>query len=86
MSKPSWTRPSRASTLTDAGAAQQIHHPLLEDTGPDAGQHVLGAAVFDDDRVDARAMEELPEQEAGRAGPHDGNLDARGRQRRPSSL
>ena len=72
--------------IPHTGAAQQVHHPLFEDARAHAGQHVAGAAAFDDDRVDAGAMEKLPEQEAGRAGPHDGNLDARGLQRPPSSL
>ena len=79
-------QPFARQAVAHAGTAQQVHHALLEHAGPDAAQHVVGAPVLDDERVNARSMQQLTEQEAGRAGPDDGDLNPRGRQRRPNSL
>jgi hypothetical protein len=38
--------------IADAERQQQIDRPLFEDTGPHAIDHVVAAAVLDDDRID----------------------------------
>ena len=79
-------QPFTRQAVSHTGTAQQVHHALLQHAGPDPAQHVVGAAVLDHERVNARSMQQLPEQEAGRAGPDDRDLNPRGRQRRPNSL
>ncbi len=46
---------------TDAGVIEHLDRPLLEHPGANAAEHVLAAAAFDDDRVDAGEMQQLPE-------------------------
>jgi hypothetical protein len=42
---------------------EQIHRHLLQHAGADAAQHIVGAALLDDDVVDARLVEQLPQQQ-----------------------
>ena len=58
---------------------QQVHADLLQHPGADAAEHVVGAALLDDDGVNARLVEQLTEQQAGGAGTNDGNLGAHGK-------
>ncbi len=66
-------------TGTHAGFLQQVHGDLFEHAGTDAAEHVVGTALFDDDGVDAGCVQQLAEQQAGRAGADDGNLGTHGR-------
>src|SRR5262245_13651161 len=50
--------------LADAGVDQEIARPLLDQAGADAALDIITAAVLDDDRVDALAMEEMREHQA----------------------
>ncbi len=60
----------------DAGFFQQIHGALLEDTGAHAFLHVLAAAIFEDDRLDAVKVQQMRENQAGGPGSDDANLRA----------
>ena len=51
---------------------------LLEDAGADPAEHVLGRALLEDDVVDAGALQQLSEQQAGGARADDGDLRAHG--------
>ena len=64
----------------DAGLVEQIHRALLDDAGADAAEHIVAGLPLQDDVVDAGAVQQLPEQQAGRAGADDGDLGAHGRQ------
>jgi hypothetical protein len=44
---------------TDAGFVEQVDRHLLQHAGADAAQHVVGAALLDDDVVDAGAVQQL---------------------------
>ena len=58
------------------GLAQQIDRRLLEDAGAHALDHVLLAADLDGDRLDAGALQQVAEQQPGRAGADDPDGDA----------
>ena len=60
--------------LADAGLVQEIDHALFEHAGTDARQHIVGAAPFEDDVVDAGARQELPEQQSRGPRTDDGDL------------
>ena len=51
---------------------------MSADAGRDAALVGLAAARLAHDAVDARAMEELREEQAGRAGADDGDLGSQG--------
>ena len=68
-------------SLADPHRVQQIDGALLEHAGPDAVHHILAIAVFDDHRVDAVEMKQVPEHQAGRTGTDDSNLSREARQR-----
>ena len=80
--------PDRLETLVDealpvhpcaaAGRAQEIRRALLEDAGPDARQHVVPRAPFEDDAFDAGPVQEKREQKPGRPASHDHDLRALG--------
>ena len=57
-----------------AGLAQQVDHTLFEHAGADAAEHVVGTLAFEDDVVDAGVVQQLAEQQAGRASADDGDL------------
>jgi len=63
---------------THAGFFQQVHGDLFEHAGADAAEHVVGTALLDDDGVEAGGVQQLAEQQAGRAGADDGNLGTHG--------
>ena len=53
---------------------QQIDGALLEHARPHPIDHVLAAAVLDDDRIDAVQMQQLAEQQPGRTRADDADL------------
>ena len=57
-----------------AGLGQQVHGDLLQHAGADAAQHVVGAALLDDDVVDAVLVQQRAEQQPRGAGADDGDL------------
>jgi hypothetical protein len=57
--------------IADADLAQKVHCVLFEDARADALDDMLLAADFDDDRVDAGQVQQVAEQEPGRAGADD---------------
>ena len=59
---------------THASLVQQVHADLLQNPRADAAEHVVGAALLNDDGVDARSVEQLTEQQTGGAFTNDGNL------------
>ena len=60
--------------LAHAGLAQHLDRALLQHAGADPRLHVLAAARLQDDRVDPVAVQQLPEQQPGRAGADDRHL------------
>ena len=62
----------------DADLAHQVHRSLLEHARAHALDHVLPAAVLEDDGVDALEMQQLPEHQSGGAGADDAHLGAGG--------
>ena len=62
----------------DADLAHQIDRALLEHARAYPFDDVLPAAVFEDDRVDALEMQQLPEHQSGRASADDADLGAGG--------
>ena len=58
----------------DTHRDQQVHRPLFEDTRPDAIDHIVAAAVFDDDRVDAVEVQQLREEQPCGTSTDDSNL------------
>ena len=53
---------------------EQVDRDLLEHAGADAAEHVVGAALLEDDVVDAGLGQQGAEQQAGRAGADDRDL------------
>src|SRR5689334_19784042 len=49
---------------SDAGALEYLDTTLFKDASADTPEHVLGAAVLHDDRLDALAMKQLAQQQA----------------------
>ena len=64
--------------IADTDLPHQIDRALLEHARAHAFDHVLPAAVLDDDGVDALEMKELPEHQAGGTSADDAHLRARG--------
>jgi transcriptional regulator GlxA family with amidase domain len=50
--------------LAQAGRAQQFHRGVVENAGPDAGEHMLFGASLDDDRLDTTSGQQMPQQHA----------------------
>ena len=71
---PPWTIPSLSMPLADAGVAQEVDRPLLQDARADPPLDVVAAAALQDDRLDALAGEKLGERQAGGAGADDADL------------
>ena len=64
----------RVKTIRDPGLGQQIDQALFENARPDAAEHVLPAAPFDDDTVDVVKLQELRQQEPRRSAADNGYL------------
>jgi hypothetical protein len=60
---------------SDPCLAQKVDGTLLKDAGTDTPEHVLGAFVLDDQRIDAGEMEQLSQQKTRRPGTYDCNLN-----------
>ena len=58
----------------DAGLVQQIHRDLFDDAGAHAAKHMVGGLPLQDDVLDAAFVEELTQQQPGRAGTDDDDL------------
>ena len=66
----------RMHARADAGLVEQIHCDLFDDAGADPAKDVVGGLPLKDDVINAVLMEQLTEQESGRAGSDDGDLRA----------
>ena len=73
---PLCEHPLALHALADAGLDQEIARPLLDQAGADAALDVVAAAVLDDDRLDAGAMQKMREHQPGRPGADDPDLGA----------
>ena len=62
--------------LAHARLVQQIHGHLLQHPGADAAQHIVRALALDQHRINARAVQQLAQQQTGRACAHDSDLGA----------
>ncbi len=71
-------QPLGMHALADAGLVQEVGHALLDDACPDAAQHIIAAALLQDDVVDALAVEKLAQEQARRARADDPDLGAHG--------
>ncbi len=60
----------------DAGLVEQVDADLLEHPGADAAEHVVGRLPLEHDGIDARSVQELPQQQARRPGSDDRDLGA----------
>ena len=65
--------------LAHARLVEQVDADLLQHAGADAAEHVVGAALLEHDVVDAGLVQQLAEQQAGRAGADDDDLGAAGK-------
>src|SRR5205807_7606422 len=66
--------PFTAESIADADFVHQIDCALLEHTGTDALDHVLLAAIFHDERVNAVEVQQVAEHEPRRPGADDADL------------
>src|SRR6266851_1376760 len=62
--------------LADVRLHEQVHGPLLEDTGADAAGDILAALAFEDDAVHAVLVQQLRQQKTRWAGADDCYLSA----------
>ena len=69
--------PLAVHARADADLVQEVDAHLLEHAGADAAEHVLAGLPLEDHRVDAGLRQELPEQQARRAGADDRDLGPR---------
>jgi len=60
----------------DADLVQEIDGALFEHAGANARQHIVAIHAFENDGVDAMTVQQLAEQQAGRASADDGDLSA----------
>ena len=54
-----------------ADLIEQRHRALFEQAGADAAEHIVGRLAFQDDVVDAVAVQQLSEQQSRRPGADD---------------
>ncbi|MBA7659170.1 hypothetical protein ES703_67143 [subsurface metagenome] len=69
-------QPLAVSARTSADLVEQTHGAFLEQAGADAAEHIVAGLPLQDHIVDAVEVQQLPEQQAGRAGADDGHLGA----------
>ena len=67
-----------AQAVADADRVHQIDRALLEHAGAHALDHVVPAAVLDDDRIDAVQVQQVAEHQPGGSGADDADLCAYG--------
>src|SRR4029079_18245717 len=77
--EPAMHQPLAVHARPDAGLVQQIDANLLEDPGADPAEYVLAGLALQDHGVDAGLSQQLPEQQARRAGTNDRDLRPRAR-------
>ena len=65
--------------LAHARLVEQVDADLLQHAGADTAEHIVGAALLEHDVVDAGLVQQLAEQQAGRAGADDDDLGAAGK-------
>ena len=70
---PSWTTPSRSSR-SPTPASRAVHRALLEHAGAHPLLDVLAAARLEHDGLDPVQVQQVGEQQAGRAGADDADL------------
>lgn len=70
--------PLAPHALAHARFVEHVDRALLQNAGADALFNVRAALGFEDDGVDAVAVQKLPEQQACRARANDGDLGAHG--------
>jgi hypothetical protein len=61
-----------------AGLLEECDSTLLQDPGTYATENVLLRSLFENNRVNARPMEQLTQEQSGRAGADDCNLRSYG--------
>ncbi len=59
----------------DAGALEELDGAAFEHARANAREHVLLRTALENDGVDARAMQQLAEEQPGRSGSDDRDLD-----------
>jgi hypothetical protein len=67
----------RPQARTNAGLIQKCRRGLFNHAGANAAQHVIRAALFQNDRVNAGLMQQLPKQQPSRTGADNRNLGTR---------
>ena len=72
--KPAMHQPFSVHALAHTGFVQQVDAHLLQHTGPDAAQHVFAGLAFQNHRIDAGLVQQLPQQQARWASADDGHL------------
>ena len=60
--------------VADAAVDQQIGRSLLEDSGANALFDIVPASALEDDRLDALAIQQVRQHQAGRSGADDPDL------------
>ena len=68
--------------LAHAGFAHDVRKTLLEHAGSDPAEYVLSRLLLEDDVVDARLVQQLTQEQPGRAGTDDRDLCPRRQVRR----
>jgi len=64
--------------LADASLVEQVDADLLQHTGADAREHVVAAALLEDDVVDARLVQQGAQDQARGSGADDRDLGTHG--------
>ena len=59
-----------------ASFVEQVHADLFQHAGANAAEYVVGGLALDQDGVDPGLVQQLPEQQPGRAAANDGDLGA----------
>ena len=69
-------QPLTVHSVADAVVAQQLRGAMLQHASANAPLDVFAAAVLQDNRIDARALEQVRQHQAGRTGTDDRDLRA----------
>ena len=73
-SRPACGSPFTREPVADTRFVHQVDGPLLEDARAHALDDIVLAAVLENHRVDAGAMQQMPEHQPRRARANDSNL------------
>ena len=74
MKKPSWILAFAIHALADLGLAHERGEAVLQHPGADPRQHVFAALLLEHHVVDTPEVEELRQQQPGRAAADDADL------------